>query len=135
MNGAPHHSLGRPMKVGKEEIMGLLAAVEQWVQRDHEAEWKMWEQRLALITDSVSQLESVTTEIRQPGRSNVAPVLQINWDVEVMGISGTDVEKQLSAGEPRIELFGHADGVSVMPYMMEDGEAEIVANRLSAILN
>ena len=135
MNGAPHHSLGRPMKVGKEESMGLLAAVEQWVQRDHEAEWKMWAQRLALITDSVSHLESVTTENRQPGRSNVAPVLQINWDVEVMGISGTDVEKELSAGEPRIELFSHEAGVSVMPYMMEDGEAELVANRLSTILN
>ena len=135
MNGAPHHALARPMKVGKEEIMGLLAAVEQWVQRDHEAEWKTWERRLALITDSVAHLESVTTEIRQPGRSNVAPVLQINWDVEVMGISGTDVEKQLSEGDPRIELFGHAEGVSVMPYMMEDGEAEIVADRLGAILN
>ena len=135
MNGAPHHALARPMKVGKEEIMGLLAAVEQWVQRDHEAEWKTWERRLALITDSVAHLESVTTEIRQPGRSNVAPVLEINWDVEVMGISGTDVEKQLSEGDPRIELFGHAEGVSVMPYMMEDGEAEIVADRLGAILN
>ncbi len=49
LHGAPHHSLGRPMKVGKEEIMGLLAAVEQWVERDHPAEWQEWEGWLDLI--------------------------------------------------------------------------------------
>ncbi|MBT5876179.1 MAG: aminotransferase class V-fold PLP-dependent enzyme, partial [Candidatus Latescibacteria bacterium] len=47
MNGAPHHSIGRPMKAGKEEIMGLLAAVEQWSKRDHAAEWSTWESWLA----------------------------------------------------------------------------------------
>ena len=51
LHGAPHHSLGRPMKVGKEEIMGLLAAVEQWVERDHPAEWQEWESWLGLAED------------------------------------------------------------------------------------
>jgi len=43
IHGAPHHSFGRPMKVGKEEIAGMLAAVEAWFRRDHAAEWKQWE--------------------------------------------------------------------------------------------
>ncbi|MEK9766621.1 MAG: aminotransferase class V-fold PLP-dependent enzyme, partial [Thalassolituus sp.] len=51
-NGAPHHSIGRAMKAGKEEIMGLLAAVEKWVERDHDAEWREWERRLDLIADA-----------------------------------------------------------------------------------
>ena len=51
-NGAPHHSLGRPMKAGKEEVMGLLAAVEMWVRRDHEAEWREWLRRLEVIGGS-----------------------------------------------------------------------------------
>ena len=55
LNGAPHHALGRPMKAGKEEIMGLLAAVEQWVVRDHAAEWREWERRLAVIADAVEK--------------------------------------------------------------------------------
>jgi len=135
LNGAPHHALGRPMKVGKEEIMGLLAAVEQWIQRDHAAEWRKWESWLGLIAGAVKPFESVTTEIRQPGRSNVAPVLEIQWNVEVMGGNGTEVAKQLSEGDPRIELTGGANGVSVMPYMMEEGEAEIVAGRLQSVLN
>ena len=135
LNGAPHHALARPMKAGKEEIMGLLAAVEQWIKRDHKAEWKDWERRLGVITDTVKDFDSVTTTIRQRGRSNVAPVLEINWDVETVGISGTAVASQLSAGEPRIELNGNANGISIMPYMMEEGEDKIVADQLGAILN
>src|SRR5207245_5896880 len=79
LNGAPHHALGRPMKAGKEEIMGLLAAVEQWVRRDHATEWQEWERRLEVIRAAVTRFPSVTTSIRQPGRSNVAPVLRIAW--------------------------------------------------------
>ena len=135
LNGAPHHALARPMKAGKEEIMGLLAAVEQWVKRDHKAEWKEWERRLEVITEAVQDFDSVTTSIRQSTRSNVAPVLEINWDVETVGISGTAVASQLSAGEPRIELNGNANGISIMPYMMEEGEDEIVAARLGEVLN
>jgi uncharacterized pyridoxal phosphate-dependent enzyme len=135
LNGAPHHALARPMKAGKEEIMGLLAAVEQWIKRDHKAEWKDWERRLGVITDAVKDFDSVTTTIRQRGRSNVAPVLQINWDVERVGSSGTEVASQLSAGEPRIELNGNANGISIMPYMMEEGEDKIVAARLGEVLN
>ncbi len=135
LNGAPHHALARPMKAGKEEIMGLLAAAEQWVKRDHKAEWKEWERRLGVITEAVKDVDSVTTAIRQPGRSNVAPVLEINWDVKTVGMSGTDAASQLSKGEPRIELDGNANGISIMPYMMEEGEDEIVAARLGAVLN
>jgi len=134
LHGAPHHSLGRPMKVGKEEIMGLLAAVEQWVERDHPAEWQEWERWLDLIAEVMTAHASVTTSIRQPGRSNVAPVLEVNWDPEVLGLSGTEVEAQLSAGEPRIEVFSNPNGISVMPYMMEEGEVEIVADRLREIV-
>jgi L-seryl-tRNA(Ser) seleniumtransferase len=133
-NGAPHHSLGRPMKVGKEEIMGLLAAVEQWVRRDHPAEWREWERRLRVIAGAVTPFPSVATSIRLPGRSNVAPVLTITWDEETLGISGAEMKRQLAAGDPRIEVFAGSQGFSIMPYMMEEGEAEIVARRCAEIL-
>jgi L-seryl-tRNA(Ser) seleniumtransferase len=132
-NGPPHHALGRPMKVGKEEIMGLLAAIEQWGQRDHAAEWSEWERRLAVITDAVSPFPTVSTSIRQPERSNVAPVLVVTWDPHALGITGVELKQQLSAGEPRIELFAREDGFRVMPYMMEEGEDQIVARRCGEI--
>lgn len=134
MNGAPHHALARPMKAGKEEIMGLLAAVEQWVVRDHEAEWKEWERRLQVITDAVSGFPSVWTSIRQPGRSNVAPILVIGWDREAVQVGPEEVREQLYAGEPRIDLFTHEEGVEIMPYMMEEGEEIPVARRLKEVL-
>ena len=133
MNGAPHHSIARPMKAGKEEIMGLLAAVEQWVERDHEAEWKEWEVYLQTVIDAVGALPSMRTSIRQPGRSNVAPVLHMNWETSEIGIDPDEVVRLLSEGEPRVEMGGGA-GLSIMPYMMEPGEDVLVAARLTEIL-
>jgi len=134
-NGAPHHSLGRPMKAGKEEIMGLLAAVEQWLERDHDAEWIEWERRLRVIAQAVVDLPSVRLEVRQPGRSNVAPILGLSWDAERLGIGPEEARDALSHGEPRIDMFSHDHGVAVMPYMMEYGDAEVVAPRLREVLS
>lgn len=133
MNGAPHHSIARPMKAGKEEIMGLLAAVEQWVLRDHEAEWKEWEGYLQTVISAIGALPSMRTSIRQPGRSNVAPVLHMNWETSEIGIDPDEVVRLLSEGEPRVEMGG-GDGLSIMPYMMEPGEDAQVAARLREIL-
>jgi len=133
-NGCPHGSIGRPMKVGKEEIMGLLAAVEQWVVRDHEAEWREWERRLAVIAEAGTSFETVETSIRQPQRSNVAPHMSITWDVERVGMTAAQVRDAFSAGEPRIEVSGGDADISINPYMMEEGEAETVAQRLKEIL-
>ena len=114
--------------------MGLLAAVEQWVKRDHEAEWKEWERRLTAIEQAVSDLDSVTTTTTQPGRSNVAPHLSVSWDSEALGITPAEVQQALSKGEPRIEVPARGEGFSVNPYMMEDGEEEIVARRLREVM-
>lgn len=134
LNGAPHHSLGRPMKVGKEEIMGLLTAVEMWVRRDHQAEWREWERRLDYIAQRLRSIPSLKTSVRLPGRSNVAPVLEVVWDVQVLGITGERVRRLLSEGEPRIELFASESGVSVVPSMMEPEEEILVAERLWEVL-
>ena len=134
-NGCPNAYIGRPMKAGKEEIMGLLAAVEQWGVRDHQAEWKEWERRLQVITDAVNAFKSVTTSVRTPRPSNVAPHLTISWDAEKLGVSPPQVRQQLSESDPRIEMSGGADGVTINPYMMEDGEELIVAKRLTQAMS
>jgi uncharacterized pyridoxal phosphate-dependent enzyme len=136
---APHHNYGRGYKVGKEEIMGMLAAVRQWYKRDHAAEWKEWQSWLDTITNRVKSLPSVTTEILQPeDLSNHAPELRIRWDANTLKITGTELEAKLDAGTPRI-LVGGATGtrpdhmasaITIMPYMMAPGEAEIVADAI-----
>lgn len=134
LHGAPHHSIGRPMKAGKEEVMGLLAAVEKWVQRDHGAEWKMWEGWLDEIWEAVKDVPTATREVEMPGRSNVAPVLKVGWDAKHVEMTPERVQRALSDGEPRIEVFTHETGVEFMPYMMEPGEAPLVAKRLFEIM-
>ena len=133
-NGSPHGSIGRPMKAGKEEIMGLLAAVEQWVVRDHAAETKQWDRRLHVIADVVTAFDSVTTSVRTPRPSNIAPHMSIMWDAAKLGVSPAEAKQQLSAGEPRIEISGGADSLTINPYMMEEGEETVVARRLQEVL-
>src|SRR5229473_2735086 len=107
INSAPHHAFGRSIKVGKEEIMGMLAAVEMWVKRDHKAEWAQWEAWLNHIGGRVTSVPGVTTEIVQPQElSNHAPQLRIKWDGAALGITGKEVEDILLSGRPRIILGG-----------------------------
>ena len=140
LHSAPHHAFGRSLKVGKEEIMGMLAAVEAWVKRDYKAEFRTWESWLAAISKTVTTVPGVTTEVRQPnGLSNHSPQLVIKWDAAKIGISGREVEKLLYDTEPRIVLGAAAvqptSSVTIMPYMMMPEDHKIVAQRLQAVLS
>jgi L-seryl-tRNA(Ser) seleniumtransferase len=143
INSAPHHAFGRSMKVGKEEIMGMLAAVEAWTKRNHDAEWKTWESWLDIIGSRVKSIPSVRTEILQPeDLSNHAPRLRIHFDAAKTGITGEEVLDLLLKGEPRIILGdgrgnlreGSQNWVTIMPYMMMPGDAKIVADALHKAL-
>jgi D-glucosaminate-6-phosphate ammonia-lyase len=137
LNSAPHHALGRSMKVGKEEIMGLLAAVEMWVKhRDHKAEWNQWESWLQRISSEITQVPGVKSEVVTPGRSNVAPTLSIRWDAQQVKINGPELKQQLNESSPRIWVpLGREGSISIQPYMMEPGEDQIVARRLRELLS
>ncbi|HET7221103.1 MAG TPA: aminotransferase class V-fold PLP-dependent enzyme, partial [Vicinamibacterales bacterium] len=143
VHSAPHHGPHRGYKVGKEEAIGMLAAVEAWVKRDHAAEWKRWTGWVEYIAGKMKTIEGVTTEIAQPaGLSNKTPSLRVRWDRAERGMAGDAVVRALFEGEPRIALTatggGNSDqaltGVSITPYMMAAGEEKIVADRLHAVL-
>jgi uncharacterized pyridoxal phosphate-dependent enzyme len=148
VHSAPHHGPHRGYKVGKEEAIGMLAAVEAWVKRDHDAEWKRWSGWLEHIAAKVKTVDGVTTEIVQPlGLSNKTPSLRVRWDRATLGIGGGEVVRALFNGEPRITMTaaggGEAGdrtasigtGVSITPYMMAEGDQRIVADRLHAVLS
>ena len=131
LNSAPHHAYGRSMKVGKEEIMGMLAAVEAWKTRDHDAEWKQWESNLQVINSRVSTIAGVTTKVLQPDSlSNRTPSLRISFDG-----SGAEVAKGLLDGEPRIVLTPGSNSITVTPYMLMPGEEKIVADQIYAAIS
>jgi len=143
-NSAPHHAFGRSLKVGKEEIMGMLAAVEAWTKRDYDGEMKLWESWLDGIGTDLKKIPGVSTRIEPPaGLSNKTPILRIEWDGAQLGITGEDVRAHLLDTEPRIVLgSAHgrrpdqmASGVSVTPYMLMPGDDRIVAERLHQVLS
>src|SRR5687768_4452268 len=142
VHSAPHHGPGRAMKVGKEEAMGMLAAVEMWVKRDHDAEWKQWIGWLDHISRRLTSISGVTATVTQPsGLSNRTPSLRVWWDPQRLGFSGETVARTLLETEPRIALNAGRrpgppaeTGVAVTPYMMSPGDEIIVANRLHALL-
>ncbi|MDQ6759423.1 MAG: aminotransferase class V-fold PLP-dependent enzyme [Acidobacteriota bacterium] len=144
LNSAPHHAFGRSLKVGKEEIMGMLAAVEMWTKRDHDAEWKQWESWLDAIRQRATSVPGVTAEIIQPvDLSNHAPELRMRWDGSALGITGKEVEDILAKGRPRVFVAGSTgvrpdsmdSSVTIMPYMMQPEDYKIAAQALYAVLS
>ncbi len=143
LNSAPHHAFGRSLKAGKEEIMGMLAAVEMWVKRDHDAEWKQWQAWLDHIADQATQVAGVSSETLQPqDLSNHAPRLRLHWDTQQLGITGTEAEEILYHGQPRIAVNassgtrrdGAQSSITIMPYMMMPGDDRIAAAAIHKLL-
>jgi L-seryl-tRNA(Ser) seleniumtransferase len=143
VHSAPHHGYARSMKVGKEEAIGMLMAVEMWMKRDHDAEWKAWTSWLESVGRRVSAIGGVTTTIVPPrGLSNRMPSLRVLWDRKRVGIAGEAVVRTLFDTEPRVAIFparGDNDpaltGVTVNPYMMAPGDEKVVGDRLYAALS
>ena len=138
-NAAPHHNWGRAFKVGKEEIMGMLAAVREWYKRDHAAEQHEWRAWLGHIADRLKALPSLQSEYLEPeDLPNRSPRLAIRWDAGQLGITGTELVEHLDKGSPRILVEGGTgrrpdqmqSSIVIMPYMMAAGEERIVADAL-----
>ncbi|MEU4678366.1 hypothetical protein [Micromonospora sp. NPDC023737] len=139
VHSAPHHGFARGFKVGKEEAIGMLMAVEMWVRRDHDAEWAQWTSWLEHIANRVQRVRGVTTRIVQPtGLSNRTPSLRVLWNEKELRLSGSAAVSALDSGEPRIACSSTSSdgltGVSITPYMMMPGDERTVANELYKLL-
>lgn len=137
---SPHHGPNRDNKVGREEIMGMLAAVEAWVMRDHSAEWQGWLARLDAIAQRAVQVAGVETTVEQPASlNNRAPTLVISWDPTALHITGEQVAEDFARNRPRIAV-GSSDSegrasIRITPSQMQPGNAEVVAERVYRILS
>jgi seryl-tRNA(Sec) selenium transferase len=144
---SPHHGPGRDNKVGREETLGMLAAVEAWVKRDHDADWKKWLSWLDNISKRVSTIAGVKTSVKEPaGLSNKSPSLIITWDPANLLITGEEVAEELARTKPRIALGSErgergsepepgTSSISVTAWMMQPGEDKIVAERIYGVLS
>jgi len=137
LNTAPHSdTLGRGLKVSKEELVAMLVALELYLERDHDADWREWEARVKVIGDGLAGVPGVTAERFVPRIANQVPHLRIRWHPGSPPIAPDAVARQLREGEPSIELVPvpeDANNLEVASWTLEPGEAEIVARRLREI--
>lgn len=129
-------TIGRGMKVNKEEILGMYAALEKYVNQDHDKEWKMWEERVAVITNAVKNIGGVTSNTTVPPYANHTPLINILWDENKVKVDKKDLQEKLRNGEPSIEVMpNEKDGINVTVFMLKPGQDKIVARRIKEELS
>ena len=146
----------RPMKVGKEEIIGCLAAVESWLRMDLNALTNDWDGRVRRIAKLVETVTGVSTDIQIPKDGNRYPTLSVTWDEKDWGFTVAECARKLSEGDPRIEVLTKnnpslvpgviegnpnrkgaeaKDQLQIVSMTLRLGEDIIVGRRLREILN
>jgi len=149
LNNSPNsNTVGRGMKVGKEEIIGLVAAVDWFLEQDDAAMEAEFRKRAAMIAERVQNVPTVQTRVFIPAVANHVPHLLITYDMNRIKITATEVMQRLREGVPRIELNpstgggpasaglpGGSNVIVVGVWMLKPGEDQIVAKRLQEVLS
>lgn len=135
-NGYPNHSIGRPMKLGKENIIGLLAAVEWYLGLDHEARLADCEQQVRHLQETLAGLPGVSVLRSWPGEAGEPlPRAQVVLDPREACCTAKELIAQLRGGEPCIVVAAAPSGIYVNPATLSSGEMEIVARRMAEVLS
>jgi L-seryl-tRNA(Ser) seleniumtransferase len=136
MHAAPRgNTIGRGMKVNKEEVLGMMAAVEYFLNKNHEKDWALWEKQIQLIRDAAASVPNVETEIHVPEVANHVPSLRISWDQSKFPVTAGEIREKLRSGHPSIETVGGSDSIGITTWMLRPGQERIVASRLKEALS
>jgi uncharacterized pyridoxal phosphate-dependent enzyme len=137
LNNSPHEdTLGRSQKVGKEEIVGMVKALELFLNEDHNALAKEWQSRLERISGAITKVPGVSTSFFTPDIANHVPHMQITWDASRISLTPKEASKLLRSSKPSIAMGGEEQqpGLGMNSFMLQPGEDKIVSEQLSRIL-
>ena len=135
LNAPPNgNTVGRGMKVNKEEVVGMLVALESYLKKDHAAEQREFEKRADIVRSGVAGVPGVTAEIYVPEVANHVPHVRVTWDPSSRKLTPEDVVKTLREGEPSIGTRSEGNAVVIGVWMMRSGEDKIVARRLREVI-
>jgi uncharacterized pyridoxal phosphate-dependent enzyme len=137
LNNSPHEdTLGRSQKVGKEEIVGMVKALELFLAEDHEALAKEWQGRLEAISLEVQKVPGVSTSFFVPDLANHVPHMSITWDAARISLTPEQASKLLRSSKPSIAMGAGEGrpGLAMNSFMLQPGEDKIVAEQLSRLL-
>jgi L-seryl-tRNA(Ser) seleniumtransferase len=137
LNANPNYSIGRAMKVGKEEIAGLIAALERYFRQDFAAEEKLWEDMVTTIVNTLADipgLDARRVSPAEPGvQPNWIPRVYLDWEKETIPLSSSEVKSILRQGEPGIAVGSTSTGLFVNPQTLKPGQEKITAKMLRKV--
>jgi len=136
LNNSPHEdTIGRSQKVGKEEIIGMIKALDLYLNEDHYALWKEWQDRLDYVSRQITRVPGVSTSFFVPEIANHVPHMAITWDATRIGLTPKAVAQLLSDSNPSIVMGGGEErpGLVMNSFMLQPGENKIVAEQLTRI--
>ena len=128
------NTVGRGMKVNKEEILGMLVALELYLNKDHQAEWELWENQIQMIHDAAVSVDGVEGEIHVPEVANHVPSLKITWNDKKVKTTGGELRAKLREGHPSIQVMGDDESLAITTWMMQPGQERVVARRVQEVL-
>ncbi|HEY9341978.1 MAG TPA: aminotransferase class V-fold PLP-dependent enzyme [Hanamia sp.] len=136
LNHSPHEApIGRPMKVNKEEMFGMYAALKSYIERDHKKEWQDWLNRINRIKTRIESIPGVKGETHvEPGPANAFPSLHVSWDENKVKTTPKEVLKALKDGTPSIVANGRGKVLSVGVVLLRPDQVDVVARRVKEIL-
>lgn len=136
LHGSPNANIGRPMKVGKEEMLGLVAAVERYLQLDHEERSQYCEDAVQLWSDALNRIAGLNASRSYPNEAGQPlPRCQVTVDAARLGLSRDTLVEQLAAGNPSIVVAPfEEDSIQINPMTLEVGEESIILKRLLEIV-
>ncbi len=132
---SPAEGVGRGMKVGKEETIGLLAALELYLKKDHDAEFRELDKRVSEMTTALAKIDGVKLTREVPAIANAVPHLRVEWDEAKRHLTSQRALDRLRDGDPSIYVQRHGAGnLFISVWTMRGPENKIVAQRLGEIL-
>jgi uncharacterized pyridoxal phosphate-dependent enzyme len=132
LNNSPYEdTLGRGQKVGKEEIIGMIKALELYLAEDHGALALEWQQRLETIARQIMKVQGVSTSFFTPDIANHVPHMHITWDSKI-ALTPQQASQILRAGQPSIAIGGGEErpGLGMSSFMLQPGEEQIIAEQM-----
>lgn len=131
---SPYSGIGRDLKISKETMIGMVAAVERYIKVDHQAEMDYWKSQVDYVKGVVEKVPGVETGYVPAHITNHVPRLWIKWDEKAWNFTREDCFQALQQGDPSIVALRTPLGVTFVPWMMVPGEEKIVAQRLREVL-
>jgi L-seryl-tRNA(Ser) seleniumtransferase len=126
-------TIGRGMKINKEEILGMLVALEEFIKIDHDAQAKIYEEKINKIKAAIDSVKGFKTTVTTPKLANVTPTLGITWDKNIVKMDGDQIKQELRNGKPSIEIVGGKENLGITAWCLQEGEEKIVAKRMKEV--